>query len=321
MPDKSARRQKHDDLATAQSGARKWARTEAQVQAQTTIAQEISLEGVGLHTGCKTQLTFRPAPANTGIRFFRTDLPGTPMIPARLAFVVATVRGTNIGLHEAKVHTVEHVLSAATGLGIDNLDILVTANEPPAMDGSALPFFKALLQAGIKTFPESPKRLLTIPSEVTYEDKGSTYRAVPSDRFEIDCTLIHDHPLVPKLSLNFKMDTDSYASQVAPARTFCFEHEVQFLKSQGLAQGGSLENAVVIGRDKFHTNAEGLRFPDEFVRHKVLDLIGDLTLIGRSLLNVKIEAVRCGHAHNIEFAKRLNQAATKMRKQPAAVTE
>ncbi|MBI4345731.1 MAG: UDP-3-O-[3-hydroxymyristoyl] N-acetylglucosamine deacetylase [Elusimicrobia bacterium] len=292
-----------------------------QATAQTTIVEETSLEGIGLHTGCKTKLTFRPAPANSGIRFFRTDLPGTPMIPARLGFVVATVRGTNLGLHEAKVHTVEHVLSAATGLGIDNLDILVTANEPPAMDGSALPFFKALLSAGLKTFPEAPKRLLTIPGEVTYEDKGSTYRATPSDRFEIDATLIHDHPLVPKLNLKFRLDQGDYAAQIAPARTFCFEHEVQFLKSQGLAQGGSLENAVVIGRDKFHTNAEGLRFPDEFVRHKVLDLIGDLTLIGRSLLNVKIETVRCGHAHNIEFAKRLNEAATKMRRQPIGVTE
>ena len=293
----------------------------AKVPAQTTIVEERSLEGIGLHTGCKTKLTFRPAPANSGIRFFRTDLPGTPMIPARLGFVVATVRGTNLGLHEAKVHTVEHVLSAATGLGIDNLDILVTANEPPAMDGSALPFFQTLLQAGLKTFPEAPKRRLTIAEEVTYDDKGSTYRAVPCDHFEIDATLIHDHPLVPRLSFNFRMDSGGYAAQVAPARTFCFEHEVQFLKSQGLAQGGSLENAVVIGRDRFHTNAEGLRFPDEFVRHKILDLIGDLTLIGRSLFGVKIEAVRCGHAHNIEFAKRLNAAATKLRREPATVAE
>ena len=284
------------------------------IQPQTTIAEEASLEGVGLHTGCKTKLTFRPAPANTGIRFFRTDLPGTPMIPARLGFVVATVRGTNLGLHEAKVHTVEHVLSAATGLGIDNLDILVTANEPPAMDGSALPFLSTLMQAGIKTLPDAPKRRLIIADEVTYEDKGSFYRAVPSDSFEVNATIIHDHPLVPKLSMSFRLDTDGYAAEIAPARTFCFEHEVQFLKSQGLAQGGSLDNAVVIGRDTFHTNAEGLRFPDEFVRHKILDLIGDLTLIGRSLMNVKIEAVRCGHAHNVEFAKLLNAAAAKLRR-------
>ena len=283
-------------------------------EAQTTVAAEVFLEGVGLHTGNPSKLGFRPAPANAGIRFFRTDLPGVPMIPARLAFVVATVRGTNIGLGEAKVHTVEHVLSALTGLGVDNCDILVGANEPPAMDGSALPFFKALLKAGIKRYPEHPKRYLLIPQEeLVYEDRGSSYRAVPADHFEIKATLIHDHPLVPELSLALRVDPESYISELASARTFCFEHEVAYLKSQGLAQGGSLDNAVVIGKDKIHTTPDGLRFPDEFVRHKILDLVGDLTLIGRSLFKVRIEAVRPGHAHNIEFAKLLNQAAIRMR--------
>ena len=284
-------------------------------ECQTTIREEVSLAGIGLHTGNPSSLTFRPAPANTGIRFFRTDLPGAPMIPARLGFVLTTVRGTNLGLHEARVHTVEHVLSAATGLGIDNLDILVTANEPPAMDGSALPFFKALLRAGIQQFPEAPKRYLRIPDEVVYDDgKGTVYRATPCDHFEINATLLHDHPLVPKLSLTVRVDPETFAASIAPARTFCFEHEVQYLKSQGLAQGGSLDNAIVIGLDKYHTNAEGLRFPDEFVRHKILDLIGDLTLLGRSLFRMRIEAVRCGHAHNVEFAKRLNEAAVKLRR-------
>src|SRR4051812_15908487 len=125
---------------------------------QTTIRQEVTLQGVGLHTGNPSKLTFRPAPPNAGIRFFRVDLPGAPLIPARLAYVVTTVRGTNLGLGEAKVHTVEHVLSAATGAGVDTLDILVSANEPPAMDGSSLPFFKALLQAGLKYYPDFPKR-------------------------------------------------------------------------------------------------------------------------------------------------------------------
>lgn len=281
--------------------------------AQTTVASEVSLEGIGLHTGNPSKLTFRPAPANAGIRFFRPDLAGCPMIPARLGFVVATVRGTNIGLGEAKVHTVEHVLSALTGLGIDNCDILVTANEPPAMDGSSLPFFKALLKAGLKRFPDHPKRYLFINEEVVYEDRGSRYRAVPADRFEVKATLIHDHPLVPELTQELVVEPETYVAELASARTFCFEHEVAYLKSQGLAQGGSLENAVVIGKDKIHTTPDGLRFPDEFVRHKILDLVGDLTLIGRSLFKVRVEAVRPGHAHNIEFAKLLNQAAAKMR--------
>ncbi len=286
---------------------------------QITIGKEIGLEGVGLHTGNKSKITFRPAPANTGIRFFRADLAGTPMIPARLDFVLTTVRGTNLGLGEAKVHTVEHVLSACTGLGIDNIDILVTANEPPIMDGSALPFIEALIRAGLKTL-DAPKRWLHLPHEVTYSAKdGARYRAVPSEKFEIVATLVHDHPLMPKMTLAMDVERESYLAEVARARTFCFEHEVAYLKSQGLAQGGSLENAIVIGKDRFHTNEEGLRFPDEFVRHKMLDLIGDLTLIGRPLFKMRIEAERLGHAHNVEFAKLLDAAAKKLRKKTPAL--
>lgn len=281
---------------------------------QTTIRGEVSLRGIGLHTGNPSTLTFRPAPPNSGIRFFRADLPGAPLVPARLGFVVTTVRGTNLGLHEAKIHTVEHVLSAATGAGVDNLDIWVDANEPPAMDGSALPFHQALLRAGLKAYPESAKRHLQIPDEVLYEDGGSFYRATPSDHLEIHATLLHDHPLVPELRLALRVDPETYVREIAPARTFCFEHEVAALKSRGLAQGGSLDNAVVIGKDRFHTGAGGLRFPDEFVRHKILDLIGDLTLVGRPLLRLRIETVRCGHAHNIAFARRLNEAAVRMRR-------
>jgi UDP-3-O-acyl N-acetylglucosamine deacetylase len=288
---------------------------------QTTIAKEASLDGVGLHTGNKSTIVFRPAPANTGIRFFRSDLPGTPMIPARLAFVVTTARGTNIGLGEAKIHTVEHVLSACTGLGIDNVDVLVSANEPPIMDGSSMPFVEALLRCGLKHL-DAPKRWLKLPGEVSYESKdGARYRASPSDKFEIVATLIHDHPLMPKMTLSMTVDRDGYLAEVARARTFCFEHEVAYLKSQGLAQGGSLENAIVIGKDRFHTNEEGLRFPDEFVRHKMLDLIGDLTLIGRPLFKMRIEAERLGHGHNIEFAKRLDEAAKSLRKTNARPVE
>ena len=288
---------------------------------QTTIKTEVALEGIGLHTGNKSSLTFRPAPANTGIRFFRTDLPGIPMIPARLGFVVTTARGTNLGIGEAKVHTVEHVLSACTGLGIDNIDILTTANEPPIMDGSAMPFVEALLRAGLTNL-DAPKRWLHLPHEVTYTAKdGARYRAVPADRFTVSATLIHDHPLMPRMSLSVTVDRDSYLTELARARTFCFEHEVAYLKSQGLAQGGSLENAIVIGQDRFHTSPGGLRFPNEFVRHKMLDLIGDLTLIGRPLFKMHIEAERLGHAHNVEFAKLLDEAAKKLRKSKTHILE
>ncbi len=288
---------------------------------QATIAKEVELEGVGLHTGNKSRISFRPAPANTGIRFFRADLAGTPMIPARLEFVLTTVRGTNLGLGDARVHTVEHVLSACTGLGIDNIDILVTANEPPIMDGSALPFIEALIRAGLKTL-DAPKRWLHLPHEVSYATPdGARYRATPSDKFEIVATLMHDHPLLPKMTLSMIVERESYLAEVARARTFCFEHEVDSLKSAGLAQGGSLDNAIIIGKDRFHTNEEGLRFPDEFVRHKMLDLIGDLTLIGRPLFKMKIETERLGHAHNVQFAKLLDAAAKKLRKQKTLVSE
>ncbi len=288
---------------------------------QISIKEEVALEGVGLHTGNKCRITFRPAPANTGIRFFRADLPGIPMIPARLAFVVTTARGTNLGLGDAKVHTVEHVLSACTGLGIDNLDVLTTANEPPIMDGSSLPFVEALMRAGLAEL-DAPKRWLHLPHEISYAAKdGAKYRAMPSDKFEIAATLIHDHPMMPKMTMTMTVDRESYLSEVARARTFCFEYEVDYLKSQGLAQGGSLENAIVIGKDKFHTNAEGLRFSDEFVRHKMLDLIGDLTLLGRPLFKMRIEAERLGHAHNVEFAKLLDEAAKKLRKSKTHVLE
>ena len=280
---------------------------------QATIKKEISLEGIGLHTGSPSKLTFRPAPANTGIRFFRTDLPGHPMVPARLDFVVTTVRGTNLGLGEAKIHTVEHVLSACTGAGIDNIDVWVSAPEPPIMDGSALPFVKAILTAGIEHYPDAPKRWLHLPGEVLYQDGKAKYRAIPSDNFEIRATLIHEHPLMPEMSLTLELNREIYLREIAPARTFCFEHEVEFLKSQGLAQGGSLDNAIVIGKDRYHTNEGGLRFPDEFVRHKMLDLIGDLTLIGRPLFKMRVEAEYLGHAHNVAFARLLREAAVKMR--------
>jgi UDP-3-O-acyl N-acetylglucosamine deacetylase len=287
-------------------------------QKQKTLKGEATLKGVGLHTGNRSQITFRPAPANSGLRFFRTDLPGTPMIPARLEFVVTTVRGTNLGLGEAAVHTVEHVLSACTGVGLDNADILVSANEPPILDGSALPFAEALRKTGLTELP-APRRSQLIPGEVTYADGAARYSAVPAEGFSIKATLIHDHPLMPEMTLTLRLDEETFLRDLAPARTFCFEHEVAFLRSQGLAQGGSLDNAIVIGRDKFHTGSEGLRFPDEFVRHKMLDLIGDLTLIGRPLFRMRIEAQCLGHAHNVEFARRLAAAAASRQRKSVSV--
>lgn len=281
---------------------------------QTTIRQEAVIEGVGLHTGGKSKVVFRPAPANAGLRFFRMDLPGAPVIPARLGFVVDTVRGTTLGIGQARVHTVEHLLSAAAGLGIDNMDILLYGSEPPAADGSALPYVNSLLKAGLSPISDAPKRILQIPGPVRYEKEGSSYAAYPSETFSVSCLLLHDHPMLPEQKLELEIDPQTFLNQIAGARTFCFEHEIEFLKSKGLAQGGSLDNAVVIGEDRIHTNEEGLRFKDEFVRHKMLDLLGDLTLAGRSLIRLRLEVVRCGHTHNIRFAGLLEEAARQLRK-------
>ena len=281
---------------------------------QTTIREAAPLSGVGLHTGNFCRLIFRPAPANMGIRFIRTDLPDSPAIPARVRYVVDTTRGTTLGIGKAVAHTVEHVLAACAGLGIDNLDILMDNNEPPATDGSAMPFLKALLNAGIKAQPHFPKRYLKIPEKVHYRSGYAVYTAYPSDHFEIRCAILHDHPMLPKQMIHLKINPETFLNQIASARTFCFEHELAALRSMGLARGGSLENAVVIGADKFHTKKEGLVFEYEFVLHKVLDLLGDLSLVGRSLFKLRVEAIRCGHAHNVKFAGMLDRSAHQLRK-------
>lgn len=283
---------------------------------QTTLRGSVTLEGVGLHTGEPSRLTLKPAPPNAGVRFFRADLDGAPAIPARFGFVVETTRGTTLGLGNAKVHTVEHVLSALAGLGVDNADVELTASEPPAMDGSALPFAKAVLSAGILE-QDAPKRRLALDGEVRYEKDGTTLVARPAPSFELSVTLLTEHPLAPRQSIELRVEPEAYMAEIAGARTFCFEHELEALRRMGLAKGGSLDNAIVLGKDGFLTGPEGLRFPNELARHKALDLIGDLALLGRSLLPIRVEAVRCGHAHNVAFAALLDRAARRQRRPDA----
>lgn len=281
---------------------------------QRTIRAETALSGVGLHTGVPVRARLRPAPANAGIRFFREDLAGVPMVPAKLAFVADTHRGTTLSLRGAQVHTVEHVLSACAGIGVDNLDIVMDGPEPPALDGSALPFLQALLGSGIVEDRGGPRRALRLPGPVRYRSGRTAYTAAPAERFEILCTLEHEDPVPLRQSLELAVDPEAYLGQVAAARTFAFAHELEYLKRHGLAKGGSLKNAILVSRDGVQADGGGLRYPDELVRHKILDLIGDLALLGRSLFQVRIEARRCGHTHNIEFAKMLNDAAQSLRK-------
>jgi UDP-3-O-acyl N-acetylglucosamine deacetylase len=276
---------------------------------QKTIAGEASYKGIGLHTGSKCHLTFKPAGAGEGVTFVRTDLPGAPAIKADHRHVTAVVRGTTLSAdgdkdHVAKVHTVEHVLSALFCLGIENAVVEVNANEPPVADGSAMPFIEAIQKAGIKEL-DAPRRFFQ-PDRIEYAagDTGTLYVVEPADDYQVDVTIDFKHPLVGRQGRAFKVDQATYLQEIARARTFCFDFEVEQLKRHGLAKGGSLDNAVVVGADRIHNKEKSLRYPDEFVRHKTLDLIGDLFLLGLPL-KAKVTASRVGHGYNVNLVKQL----------------
>lgn len=275
---------------------------------QRTIAKEVSLEGIGLHTGNPSRITFRPSGEDTGLRFVRIDLPEKPVIPATHEQVNGTaIRGTTLGNDAARVHTVEHILATCSAFGIDNLEIQLTNNEPPVLDGSARPFVDLILSAGI-TEQKAPRRYLTLTKPVVYESGKTRLEAYPADEFSIDCTVNYDHPFLKEQRASFSITPDSFLKEISPARTFCFDYEIEALKSRGLARGGDLTNAIVVGLTGIHNPDKKLRYPDEFARHKLLDLIGDLSLIGAPL-KARIVANRCGHNHNVNFVKELIKAA------------
>ena len=277
------------------------------MEKQSTIAKEVTLEGVGLHTGNMTRMVFRPAPAGSGITFVRVDLPGKPAIRASCSNVIGAIRGTTIGNDPARVHTVEHLLASCSMLGIDNMEIEITNNEPPIMDGSAKPFAELLLQAGT-TEQDAPRTYFVPKGTVTYEVNGTKIVAEPAEELIIDCTISYKHPFLSRQQATFTLTRETFLKEIAPARTFCFDYEIEALKSKGLAKGGDLANAIVVGLAGIHNPGKLLRFPDEFVRHKILDLVGDLYLIGMPL-KARVTALRCGHNHNISFAKELMKQA------------
>ena len=269
---------------------------------QNTIRAAREVEGVGLHTGARTRLRFLPAPVHTGIVFRRTDLAGSPEVPALVAHVVDTDRGTTLGVGEARVHTVEHVLSAAVALGIDNLYVELDGHEPPAGDGSASLFFDLLSDAGVEE-QDAPARVLVVGETFSVNDKVSSYVVAPSPDYRVSTTIEFEHPLIGRQFGSFRISRDSYGTQVAPARTFCFEREVAELRERGLAQGGTVDNAVVLSETGVLGGAE-LRFADEFVRHKALDVVGDLALVGARLA-AHVVAERPGHRGNVALAREL----------------
>jgi UDP-3-O-[3-hydroxymyristoyl] N-acetylglucosamine deacetylase/3-hydroxyacyl-[acyl-carrier-protein] dehydratase len=257
-------------------------------------------------------MTFQPAPPNTGIRFRRMDLDGHPEIEARVDHVGDTTRSTTLTRGHARVHTVEHVLAAFAGCGIDNAIVELDAGEPPIGDGSAMPYVRMIQEAGIQ--PQSEPRQpyqITDPIELVAGD--TTLVALPHDRLKITCTNADRTGRYTQV-LSVEITPETWVEQVAPARTFCFFEEIEALVKNGLIRGGSLENAVVI-RDDAVLTTEPLRFPDEFVRHKIVDVVGDLALTGRPL-QAHIVAVRPSHGTNCEMARRI---AEQMRRSEAAV--
>lgn len=298
---------------------------------QRTIKNAVSCTGVGLHTGVESTITFKPASEDYGIRFKRTDIKGSTAIKADIDHVVDISRGTTIKQNGVRVHTVEHALAAVSGLRIDNILIELTSKETPVMDGSAKDFVDALSISG-QIKQNADRRVLPIEKAVTYSDpiKEIDIHVIPANRFRV--TFMVEYPL-PQLGTQYEaiynMEED-FAKEVAPARTFCFLSEVEMLKEQGLIKGGSLDNAVVIidkeidPKEIKHLrtlfgieetiisgangilNGKALRYKNEPVRHKTLDLIGDLALLGVPIKG-HVTAARSGHASNVEFVKMIRQ--------------
>ena len=268
---------------------------------QRTLARAISIKGSGMHTGETVTLTLKPAPAGHGVVFKRTDLTGAPELPARIDHVTDLVRATTIQSGHAKIHTVEHVLSALSGCGIDNALVEMDASEPPIMDGSARPFVALIGQAGAEE-QDRDREYFTLDAPVSVTRGNSSVIAIPSDTFRISCTSSDDRG-VHTQHLSLTIDPESYETQIAPARTFTIYEDIEELLKLGKIRGGSLDCAVVIRGDKI-LSKEPLRFKDEFVRHKILDIVGDVSLLGRSL-KAHIVAMRPGHAINAELTKAL----------------
>jgi UDP-3-O-[3-hydroxymyristoyl] N-acetylglucosamine deacetylase len=267
---------------------------------QRTIAKRVSCTGVGLHSGKPATLTLAPAPADAGVSFVRMDL-GVE-IPARNEFVADTTLSTNLASGDARVHTVEHVMAALHGMGIDNCRVEVDGPEIPILDGSAAPFVCLVHEAGVRV-QRAGKRWLVVEQAVEIRDGDKVARLEPSDAFSVEFTADFAHPLITNQGFRVTLNDRVFEREVARARTFCFLRDIERMQAAGLAKGGSLENAIVV--DEFSIlNPEGLRYPDEFARHKVLDAIGDLALFGLPVLGA-LTAVKSGHAMNQALVKKV----------------
>lgn len=266
---------------------------------QHTIGKDVTYKGLGLHSGMPVTMTMHPAAPGAGIIFKRSDLPGGPEVPAQSRYITNTLRATTLEKGEAKVFTVEHVLSALYALQIDNCVIEMDSPEPPVGDGSAKTFCDMVQEAGIETLDEMIPILTLDTSAAVYED-NKFITALPYDGLRITFTSINPHPLLGTQMRDVVIDHDSYMKEIAPARTIGFTWELEAMRKMGLGKGGTLENAVVYSETECLSQ---LRFPDELVRHKILDILGDISLVGP--LHAHIIAVLGSHKLNAELSEKL----------------
>ena len=278
---------------------------------QKTITSQVSLSGVGIHTGNKVNIIFKPAQAFSGVTFIRIDIPGAPRIQANVQSFLATKfsRRSSIGNNELEVQTIEHFMAALSSLGIDNIDVEIDNNELPGLDGSAIKFVEALEKAGIVE-QEQEEYIHVIKEPICIEDGSSSITIVPSKEFKISYTLNYDHPLLEAQFLEICVNAESFKNEIAPARTFCLESEASELQNQGLGLGANYENTLVVGKTGVIKNK--LRFKDEFVRHKILDLIGDLCLAACPIRGHVI-AIKSGHSLNLKIAQKIYEQKVKAR--------
>ena len=268
---------------------------------QRTLDQKVSFSGIGLHSGKEVHLTLKPAPISHGIKFIRKDLPDNPTIPARFNCVVDTSLATVIGLDGAIVSTIEHLMACLAGLSIDNVIVELDSYEVPVMDGSAGPFTRMILEAGIRE-QKAERHFFVLKKPIELEQDGKFVGVYPDTTFKITCNIEFEHHLIRKQSCSIEVEEHIFEREISSARTFGFLHEVEYMKRCGLARGGSLDNAVVIDKSDI-LNEGGLRYRDEFVRHKLLDCIGDFSLLGMPILG-HIVTRKSGHAFNHAFLKK-----------------
>ncbi|CBL44260.1 UDP-3-O-acyl N-acetylglycosamine deacetylase [gamma proteobacterium HdN1] len=271
---------------------------------QRTLRNSIKATGVGLHSGDKVYLTLRPAPVDTGIVFLRTDVSPAVEIPAQALRVTETTLSTTIENNGVKVSTIEHLMAALAGLGVDNAYIELSSPEVPIMDGSAGPFVFLIQSAGIEE-QAAAKKFIRIKRKVTVKDGDKTASFSPYNGFKVSFTIDFDHPVIRKYSQTAVVDfsSTSFVREVSRARTFGFLRDIEYLRSKNLAQGGSIENAIVIDDFKI-LNDDGLRYEDEFVRHKILDAIGDVYLAGHGIIG-HFEGYKSGHGLNNQLVRAL----------------